>query len=94
MSDHGRLRGMGQEGPWHTMAIADAQQQLGAVAAYVATNRRDIALTNADGGIIALVISPEVLEGLEDDLAIARNKLHGGEGTPQEEFMQQLGEDV
>ncbi|MEO3752297.1 type II toxin-antitoxin system Phd/YefM family antitoxin [Streptomyces sp. B6B3] len=90
MSDDTPPPGLTREGPWETIPIADAQTRLGELAAHVAASRRDVALTDEKGRVVVLLVSPQALEDLEDDLALAQNRLDeldGVEATPHDEFV-------
>ncbi|WP_052849884.1 hypothetical protein [Streptomyces avicenniae] len=92
MDDYAPLEGLRKLGPWDVMSIPDAQRQLGAVARRISESRDDIALTDAEDRIVALIINPAVLEDLEDDLALARSelrKLRGEEGVPHEDVLRE-----
>ncbi|UCM88267.1 type II toxin-antitoxin system prevent-host-death family antitoxin [Streptomyces marincola] len=93
MGDHTLLEGLRKLGPWGVMSIPDAQRQLEPLARRVAASREDIALTDAEDTIIALVVSPAALEDLEDELAATRaelRKLRGEAGVPHEEVVRDL----
>lgn len=84
---------------WHyprvtEIAISAARSQLDDVVRRVAHGRETITLT--DGQVAALLVSPQVIEDLEDALAVAdyqRRKAEGalGEGLPHEEVGRMLG---
>ncbi|MEV0641113.1 type II toxin-antitoxin system Phd/YefM family antitoxin [Streptomyces sp. NPDC050619] len=76
------------------MSISEARSQLDDLVRRVAHGGETIALT--DGNVTALLVSPQVLENLEDSLAVAdyqRRKAEGtlGEGIPHEEVRRRLG---
>ncbi|MGW3632399.1 type II toxin-antitoxin system Phd/YefM family antitoxin [Streptomyces sp. NPDC005122] len=77
------------------MAISTARSQLGDLVRRAAHNRETIALTD-HGHVAALLVSPQVIEDLEDALAVAdyqRRKAEDtlGEGIPHEEVGRILG---
>ncbi|XUL90378.1 type II toxin-antitoxin system Phd/YefM family antitoxin [Streptomyces galilaeus] len=77
------------------ISITAAQAQLGHLVRLVAHNRESIALTDR-GHVVALLVSPHVMEDLEDDLAIADYRRRRAEGTleegiPHEEVRRILG---
>ncbi|WP_052850376.1 hypothetical protein [Streptomyces avicenniae] len=80
MDDYAPLEGLRKLGPWDVMSIPDAQRQLGAVARRIAESRDDIALTDGEDRIVALIINPEVLEDLKAELAFARNEIDRRDG--------------
>ncbi|WP_059006349.1 hypothetical protein [Streptomyces specialis] len=93
MDDYAPLEGLHKLGPWDAIPISSAGKQLNVLARRVADSRDDIALTDEDGKIVALVISPAVLEDLEDELAITRAELRtlkGEEGIPHEDVVREI----
>lgn len=77
------------------IAISAARSQLGDLVRRAAHGRETIALTD-HGHVAALLVSPQVIEDLEDSLAVAdyqRRKAEGtlGEGIPHEEVGRILG---
>jgi prevent-host-death family protein len=75
--------------------ISAARSQLGDLVRRAAHSRETIAITD-HGHVAALLVSPQVIEDLEDALAVAdyqRRKAEGtlGEGVPQEEVGRMLG---
>ncbi|WP_030242759.1 MULTISPECIES: type II toxin-antitoxin system Phd/YefM family antitoxin [unclassified Streptomyces] len=75
--------------------ISSARSQLGDLVRRAAHSRETIAITD-HGHVAALLVSPQVIEDLEDALAIAdyqRRKAEGtlGEGIPHEEVGRMLG---
>ncbi|MGW4886334.1 type II toxin-antitoxin system prevent-host-death family antitoxin [Streptomyces sp. CL12] len=77
------------------IAIAAARSQLEDLVRRVAQGHEAITLTE-DGRVAALLVSPHVIEDLEDALAVAeywRRKAEGklGEGVPHEEVRRILG---
>jgi antitoxin (DNA-binding transcriptional repressor) of toxin-antitoxin stability system len=77
------------------IAISAARAQLGDLVRRAAHSRETIALTD-HGHVAALLVSPQVIEDLEDALAVAdyqRRKAEGklGEGIPHEEVGRMLG---
>ncbi|MEU6101773.1 type II toxin-antitoxin system Phd/YefM family antitoxin [Streptomyces flaveolus] len=77
------------------IAISAARSQLGDLVRRAAHSRETIALTD-HGHVAALLVSPHVIEDLEDALAVAdyqRRKAEGslGEGTPHDEVGRMLG---
>jgi hypothetical protein len=93
VDDYAPLEGLRKIGPWDAIPISAAGEQLAVVARRVADSREEIALTDEEGNIVAVVISPAKLEDLEDDLAIAQNAVARSEGrapTPHEDFMKEL----
>ncbi|MEI5522667.1 type II toxin-antitoxin system Phd/YefM family antitoxin [Streptomyces brasiliscabiei] len=78
------------------ISISAARSQLGDLVRRVADDRETIALTD-DGRVAALLVSPQVMEDLEDAaLAVAdyrRRKAEGtpGEGIPHEEVRRMPG---
>ncbi|MEU5344006.1 type II toxin-antitoxin system Phd/YefM family antitoxin [Streptomyces sp. NPDC020766] len=77
------------------IAISAARSQLGDLVRRVAHGRETIALTD-HGHVAALLVSPQVIEDLEDALAVAdhqRRKAEGtlGPGIPMEEVCGRLG---
>ncbi|WP_190232997.1 hypothetical protein [Streptomyces avicenniae] len=93
MDEYTPLRGLVRLGPWDAMPIPDAGEQLQAVARRVADSREEIALTDSDGRIVAVVISLPKLEDLEENLSLARNEIDrrdGKELTSHEDFMKEL----
>jgi PHD/YefM family antitoxin component YafN of YafNO toxin-antitoxin module len=87
------LEGLHKLGPWDAIPIPVAGEQLNALARRVADSREEIALTDEDEKIVALMISPAVLEDLEDELAITRAELRtlkGEEGFPHEDVVREI----
>ncbi|WP_405772168.1 type II toxin-antitoxin system Phd/YefM family antitoxin [Streptomyces sp. NBC_01538] len=77
------------------IAISAARSQLGDLVRRAAHSRETIALTD-HGHVAALLVSPHVIEDLEDALALSdyqRRKAEGtlGEGIPHEEVGRMLG---
>ena len=77
------------------ITISAARAQLGDLVRRAAHSRETIALTD-HGHVAALLVSPQVIEDLEDALAVAdyqRRKADGtlGEGIPHEEVGRMLG---
>lgn len=77
------------------IAISKARSELGDLVRRAAHGRETIALTD-HGHVAALLVSPQVLEDLEDSLAIAereQRKAEGalGEGVSHEEVGRLLG---
>ncbi|MFF7748838.1 type II toxin-antitoxin system Phd/YefM family antitoxin [Streptomyces sp. NPDC007971] len=77
------------------ITISAARAQLGDLVRRAAHSRETIALTD-HGHVAALLVSPQVIEDLEDALAVAdyrRRKAEGelGEGIPHEEVGRMLG---
>lgn len=77
------------------IAISKARSELGDLVRRAAHSRETIALTD-HGHVAALLISPQVIEDLEDSLAVAereRRKAEGavGEGVSHEEVGRLLG---
>ncbi|MDX2914853.1 type II toxin-antitoxin system Phd/YefM family antitoxin [Streptomyces griseiscabiei] len=77
------------------ISISAARSQLGDLVRRVADDRETVALTD-DGRVAALPVSPQVMEDLEDALAVAdyrRRKAEGtlGEGIPHEEVRRMPG---
>ncbi|MEU3098404.1 type II toxin-antitoxin system Phd/YefM family antitoxin [Streptomyces sp. NPDC006967] len=77
------------------ITISAARAQLGDLVRRAAHSRETIALTD-HGHVAALLVSPHVIEDLEDALAVAdyeRRKAAGllGEGIPHEEVGRMLG---
>jgi prevent-host-death family protein len=75
--------------------ISAARSQLGDLVRRAAHSRETIAITD-HGHVAALLVSPQVIEDLEDALAVAdyqRRKAEGtlGEGIPHEEVGRMLG---
>ncbi|MFF7313023.1 type II toxin-antitoxin system prevent-host-death family antitoxin [Streptomyces sp. NPDC008137] len=75
--------------------ISAARSQLGDLVRRAAHSRETIAITD-HGHVAALLVSPQVIEDLEDALAVAdyqRRKAEGtlGEGTSHEEVGRMLG---
>jgi prevent-host-death family protein len=75
--------------------ISAARSQLGDLVRRAAHSRETIAITD-HGHVAALLVSPQVIEDLEDALAVAdyqRRKAEGtlGEGVPHEEVGRMLG---
>lgn len=85
---------------WHhacmtQIAISAARSQLGDLVRRAAHGRETIALTD-HGHVAALLVSPQVIEDLEDALAVAdyqRRKAEGtlGDGIPMAEVRRRLG---
>ncbi|MYS90010.1 MULTISPECIES: type II toxin-antitoxin system Phd/YefM family antitoxin [Streptomyces] len=77
------------------ITISAARSQLGDLVRRAAHSRETIAITD-HGHVAALLVSPQVIEDLEDALAVAdyqRRKAEGtlGEGVPHEEVGRMLG---
>ncbi|MFH9064601.1 type II toxin-antitoxin system Phd/YefM family antitoxin [Streptomyces coeruleorubidus] len=77
------------------ITISAARSQLGDLVRRAAHSRETIAITD-HGHVAALLVSPQVIEDLEDALAVAdyqRRKAEGtiGEGIPHEEVGRMLG---
>jgi prevent-host-death family protein len=77
------------------ITISAARAQLGDLVRRAAHSRETIALTD-HGHVAALLVSPQVIEDLEDALAVAdyqRRKAEGtlGPGIPHEEVGRILG---
>jgi PHD/YefM family antitoxin component YafN of YafNO toxin-antitoxin module len=77
-----------------TLGIAQARANLGDLCRKAATSRERTAITD-HGTVVAILISPQELADLEDDLAIARNRLNEAMGSPepaltQEELLAEL----
>ncbi|MEU1275760.1 type II toxin-antitoxin system Phd/YefM family antitoxin [Streptomyces sp. NPDC005799] len=77
------------------MSVSDARSRLGDLIRRAAHNHETIALTD-DGQVAALLVSPQVLEDLEDALVVADYQRRGAEGTlepgiPHEEVRRMLG---
>jgi len=77
------------------LSISEAGPRLDDLVRRVARDRETIALTEG-GQVTALLVSPQVVEDLEDALAFAehrRRKAEGtlGEGIPHEEVRRLLG---
>ncbi|MFC9129251.1 type II toxin-antitoxin system Phd/YefM family antitoxin [Streptomyces afghaniensis] len=77
------------------ITISSARSQLGDLVRRAAHSRETIAITD-HGHVAALLVSPQVIEDLEDALAVAdyqRRKAEGtlGEGIPHEEVGRMLG---
>ncbi|MFD5496752.1 type II toxin-antitoxin system Phd/YefM family antitoxin [Streptomyces sp. NPDC001812] len=77
------------------MTISAARAHLGDLVRRAAHGRETIALTD-HGHVAALLVSPQVIEDLEDALALSdyeRRKAQGtlGEGVPHEEVGRMLG---
>lgn len=77
------------------ITISAARAQLGDLVRRAAHSRETIALTD-HGHVAALLVSPHVIEDLEDALALSeyeRRKAEGtlGEGVPHEEVGRMLG---
>lgn len=64
------------------MGIAQARANLGDLCRKVATSRERAAITD-HGTPVAILISPQELADLEDDLAIAQNRLNEAAGSPE-----------
>ncbi|NSC22806.1 type II toxin-antitoxin system Phd/YefM family antitoxin [Streptomyces albus subsp. chlorinus] len=77
------------------IAISAARSQLGDLVRRAAHSRETIALTD-HGHVAALLVSPQVIEDLEDALAVADHQRREAEGTvepgiPHEEVGRLLG---
>ncbi|MET9566589.1 MULTISPECIES: type II toxin-antitoxin system Phd/YefM family antitoxin [Streptomyces] len=77
------------------IAISAARSQLGDLVRRAAHGRETIALTD-HGHVAALLVSPQVIEDLEDALAIADYRRREAEGTvepgiPMAEVRRRLG---
>ncbi|WP_326797937.1 type II toxin-antitoxin system Phd/YefM family antitoxin [Streptomyces sp. NBC_01808] len=77
------------------ISISNARDELGDLVRRAALGRETIALTD-QGQVAALLVSPQVIEDLEDSLAIAereRRQAQGtlGEGISHEEVGRLLG---
>ncbi|MDQ0775170.1 prevent-host-death family protein [Streptomyces aurantiacus] len=77
------------------ISISEARSQLGDLVRRAAHGRETIALTD-HGHVAALLVSPQVIEDLEDSLAVAdyqRRKAEGTleEGIPMAEVRRRLG---
>ncbi|MET9860999.1 type II toxin-antitoxin system Phd/YefM family antitoxin [Streptomyces smyrnaeus] len=77
------------------IAISAARSQLGDLVRRAAHSRETIALTD-HGHVAALLVSPQVIEDLEDALAVADYQRREAEGTvepgiPHEEVGRMLG---
>ncbi|WDV52282.1 type II toxin-antitoxin system Phd/YefM family antitoxin [Streptomyces coeruleorubidus] len=77
------------------ITISAARSQLGDLVRRAAHSRETIAITD-HGHVAALLVSPQVIEDLEDALAVAdyqRRKAEGtlAEGIPHEEVGRMLG---
>ncbi|MET9391321.1 type II toxin-antitoxin system Phd/YefM family antitoxin [Streptomyces sp. NPDC006624] len=77
------------------ITISSARSQLGDLVRRAAHSRETIAITD-HGHVAALLVSPQVIEDLEDALAVAdyqRRKAEGtlGEGVSHEEVGRMLG---
>ncbi|MFC5953356.1 type II toxin-antitoxin system Phd/YefM family antitoxin [Streptomyces pratens] len=77
------------------ITISTARAQLGDLVRRAAHSRETIALTD-HGHVAALLVSPHVIEDLEDALALSeyeRRKAEGtlGKGIPHEEVGRMLG---
>ncbi|MCK8434141.1 type II toxin-antitoxin system Phd/YefM family antitoxin [Streptomyces massasporeus] len=77
------------------ITISSARSQLGDLVRRAAHSRETIAITD-HGHVAALLVSPQVIEDLEDALAVAdyqRRKAEGtlGEGIAHEEVGRMLG---
>ncbi|MBU6535688.1 type II toxin-antitoxin system Phd/YefM family antitoxin [Streptomyces mayonensis] len=77
------------------IAISAARSQLGDLVRRAAHGRETVALTD-HGHVAALLVSPRVVEDLEDALVVAdyqRRKAEGtlGEGIPMAEVRRRLG---
>ncbi|UCM91209.1 hypothetical protein [Streptomyces marincola] len=57
MNDHAPLHGLVRLGPWDAIPFSAAGEQLAVLAQRVADSREEIALTDEDGNIVAIVIS-------------------------------------
>lgn len=93
MSEYVPLQGVTRIGPWDAIPLSAVDGQVDALARRVADSGEEIALTDEEGNIVAVVISPSKLEDLEDDLAIAQNsvdRLQGRPPTPHEDFLKEL----
>lgn len=62
--------------------IAKARANLGALCRKVATSRERAAITD-HGKPVAILVSPQELADMEDDLAIAQNRLNEALGLPE-----------
>ncbi|MFD7895829.1 type II toxin-antitoxin system prevent-host-death family antitoxin [Streptomyces sp. NPDC059743] len=62
--------------------ITQARADLGDLCRQVAASRERIAVTD-NGTVVAVLISPQELADLEDDLAIVRNRLNEAQGFPE-----------
>ncbi|MFJ6900157.1 type II toxin-antitoxin system prevent-host-death family antitoxin [Streptomyces hokutonensis] len=60
--------------------VGEAAAQLDDLVHRVARNREPIALTD-DGNVVALLVSPQAIEDLEDSLAVADYRRRKAEGT-------------
>jgi len=65
------------------ITISAARAQLGDLVRRAAHSRETIALTD-HGHVAALLVSPHVIEDLEDALAVADYQRRKAEGTPSE----------
>ncbi|MGW0862178.1 type II toxin-antitoxin system Phd/YefM family antitoxin [Streptomyces sp. NPDC002611] len=79
------------------ITISSARAQLGDLVRRAALSRETIAITD-HGHVAALLVSPQVIENLEDALAVAdyqRCKAEGtlGPGIPMDEVRKRLGLD-
>ncbi|MFF0964194.1 type II toxin-antitoxin system Phd/YefM family antitoxin [Streptomyces sp. NPDC003703] len=77
------------------IALSEAASRLGDLVRRVADGRETIALTD-HGQVAALLVSPRVIEELEDALAVAGHRLRTaagapGPGTPTAEADRRLG---
>ncbi|NEA99727.1 type II toxin-antitoxin system Phd/YefM family antitoxin [Streptomyces sp. SID13726] len=77
------------------IAISAARAQLGDLVRHAAHGRETIALTD-HGHVAALLVSPQVIEDLEDALALADHQRRKAEGTlepgiPMDEVRRRLG---
>ncbi|AXK36862.1 type II toxin-antitoxin system Phd/YefM family antitoxin [Streptomyces armeniacus] len=64
------------------MGLAQARANLGDLCRKVATSGERTVITDR-GAPVAILISPQELADLEDDLAIARNRLNEAQGSPE-----------
>jgi PHD/YefM family antitoxin component YafN of YafNO toxin-antitoxin module len=64
------------------MGIAEARARLGEVCRKAGVNRERTGISD-HGQLIAVVISPQELADLEDDLALAQNRVNELLGTPE-----------
>ncbi|QKW07225.1 type II toxin-antitoxin system Phd/YefM family antitoxin [Streptomyces sp. NA04227] len=76
------------------LGIAEARERLDSLCRKAATSLERTAITD-EGTVVAILISPQELADLEDDLAIAQNRLNEALGQPepvltQEEFLNEL----
>ncbi|WP_159029949.1 hypothetical protein [Streptomyces marincola] len=93
MIDDAPLRGLVKLGSWDAIPLSAAGEQLAVLARRVADSREEIALTDEDGAIVAVVISPSKLADLEEQLALTRNEIDrrdGKEPIPYEDLLATL----